>query len=165
MQTVIEGAKSVKVSSIQELCQEIKDRAPTMFNTSRYDPEQDTFVADISMRAIKRAVGFCQVLDLLTDEGTLTVIGREATRKSRFNAVIGDQVRLMLGRNGLKLAAINSVIRNKLHADPPVLPTSGVLWDELQPSMSLGTFSKMLTLLIHCDCGQSSQKKIYLGFS
>lgn len=136
-----------------------------MFNTSRYVAERDAFVPDISIQAIKRAVAFCRFLDLLTEEGTLTVHGRDAARKSRFSAVLGEQARLMLGRAGVKFGVMNSVIRSRLHADPPVLPTSDVLWNELQPNMSRGTFSKMLTLLIHCECGHSSQKKVYLGFS
>jgi hypothetical protein len=165
VQTVVEVAKTVKVSTLEELCQEIKGLGPTMFNTSRYVAERDAFVTDISLEAIKRAVAFCRFLGLLSEEGGLTVHGRDAARKSRFGAVLGEQARLMLGRAGVKLGAVNSVIRGKLHADPPVLPTSDVLWDELQPTMSRGTFSKMLTLLIHCECGRSSQKKVYLGFS
>jgi hypothetical protein len=165
VQTVVEVAKTVKVSTLEELCREIKGLGPTMFNTSRYVAERDAFVTDISLEAIKRAVAFCRFLDLLSEEGGLTVHGRDAARKSRFGAVLGEQARLMLGRAGVKLGALNSVIRGKLHADPPVLPTSDVLWDELQPTMSRGTFSKMLTLLIHCECGRSSQKKVYLGFS
>jgi len=165
VQTVVEVARTVKVSDLEGLCQEIKGLGPTMFNTSRYVAARDAFVTDISAQAIKRAVAFCRFLDLLSDEGALTVHGRDAARKSRFSAVLGEQARLVLGRAGVKLGVVNSVIRSKLHAEPPVLPTSDVLWDELQPTMSRGTFSKMLTLLIHCECGQSSQRKVYLGFS
>lgn len=165
VQTVVEVARTVKVSDLEELCREIKGLGPTMFNTSRYVAERDAFVTDISMEAIKRAVTFCRFLDLLSEEGTLTVRGRDAARKSRFSAVLGEQARLKLSAAGVKPGAVNSVIRSKLHGDPPVLPTSDVLWEELQPTMSRETFSKMLTLLIHCECGQSSQKKVYLGLS
>jgi hypothetical protein len=165
MQTVVEVAKSVKVSSLDELCQEIGGLGPTMFNTSRYVPERDAFVADISSESIRRAVAFCRLLELLSEEGTLTVHGRDAARKSRFSAVLGEQAQLMLGRAGVKVGKMNSVIRGSLQADPPVLPTADVLWDELQPDMNRGTFAKLLTLLIHCERGRSSQRKIYLGFS
>lgn len=164
MQTVVEIAKSVKVSSLGDLCKEIKGIAPTMFNTGRYVAERDEFVPDISIESIKRAVAFCRLLELLSEEGALTVHGREATRKSRFGSVVGEQTRLILGRSGVKITTINSVIRRKLQTDPPALPTADVLWDELQPNVNRGTFSKLLTLLVHCECGQSSQKKIYLNF-
>jgi len=165
MQTVVDVAKAVKVSDLEELCQEIKGLGPTMFNTSRYAPERDAFVSDISIQAIKRTVAFCQLLELVNEEGALTVHGRDAARESRFSIVLGEEVRLMLSRGGVKLGAMNAVIRSKLHADPPVLPTSDVLWEELQPDINRGTFSKMLTLLIHCESGRCSQKKVYLGFS
>ena len=165
IQTVVDIAKSVRVRDIAELCEEVEQRAPSVFNTSRYDASQDKFVASISPESIKRTVVFCRTLELITDDGVLSQEGREASRKSRFNETIGERVRIVLSTNGVRLSAMNSVIRDKLHANPPILPTAEVLWTELQPSMSRGMFSKLLTLLVYCDGGQSSQRKVYLGFS
>jgi len=164
MQIVIESARAGKAASIEDLCQRIKEEGPTIFNTSRYVPAQDAFLAEISLPGIRRAVRLCLDLELLTDQGVLTQFGREAARKSRFSNVLGDQVLVVLERNGVKPSTMNAAIRKKLRAEPVVLPTSDVLWDELKPSLTQGTFSKLLTLLIHCERGQSSQKKVYLNF-
>jgi len=75
IQTVVEVARSVKVSNLEDLCQEIEQRGPTMFNVSRYDDEQDTFVSRISLPAIRRAVVLCEALNLLASDGSLTPQG------------------------------------------------------------------------------------------
>jgi hypothetical protein len=70
----------------------------------------------------------------------------------------------MLAHKGIEFAMLNTIIGQKLHSEPPILPTSEVLWNELQPVISRGLFSTLLTLLVHCECWQSSQRKVFLAF-
>jgi len=164
MQIVVEVAKGARASSSSELCEIVKDEHPSIFATSRYDASQDTFVTGPSVEAVRRAVTLCRVLNLITEGGMLTPKGREAARRSRFSCVVGEEVGIMLAGKGVKFEMLNDIIRRKLHSEPPVLPTSEVLWNELQPEMSRGLFSRLLTLLVHSECGQSSQRKVFLAF-
>ena len=164
IQTIVEIAKSAEYTSLAGLCEHVNELRPTIFITGRYDTAQDAFISDVSEVAIRRAVAFCRTLQLLNDDGALTTQGRDACRRSRFSLVMADQVRLSLSGHGVKVAALNGIIRKMLHADPVVLPTSDVLWEEIQPEIGRGLFSKMLTLLVHSECGECSQKKVYLGF-
>lgn len=164
LQTVVEIAKSGGASTLGELCQTVKDRGPDIFVTRRYEPTRDMFVSEISLKTIKRTVLFSRALGLLSDDGALTPLGREAVRRSRFSAVIASQTRAKLAQNGIKINELNDIIREKLRAHKPTLPTADVLWEELQPSLPRGVFSKLLTLLTYCNEGQYSQRKVYLHF-
>jgi hypothetical protein len=165
IQVVLDTAKSVKVSTLEELHSEILSRKQPNFLTRRYDRERDTFATDISNRVIRRTLSTCVVLGLIGPDGRLTKEGRQALRSVRFDSVVANQVRSFLRREGIIFSDINKVILEDLHSNPPVLPTSRELWETVDADISYSNFSRMLTLLVQCGGAESSQRKIYLHIS
>jgi hypothetical protein len=163
MQMVLEVAKSAKVGSLKELRSEIKGRRYPNFETMQYDDAKDTFVPRQSERVIRRTVKFCQILHLIESDGHLTQEGRDALVRVRFEHVVAGQIRSFLGRGGIRCSYLNTVIRESLHSDPPVLPTSKELWTKLGGQTRYAVFSMMLSLLTQCGGAVSSQRKIYLN--
>jgi hypothetical protein len=164
IQEVLEVAKSVKVSSIAELRAHVANQQGDVFKTLQYDSDIDKMVRRVSVVVIRHAVKMCRFLDLVDDGGTLTDTGRAALRKTRFHKVIADQVRLRLHEQGVNLSHLNRLIVGAFRKSPPVLPTVQILWEAEGGDMARGLFTRFLTLLAHCGCAQSSQRKIYLRF-
>lgn len=164
IELVLDMAKSVSVANLDELRSEIIGRKPANFFSRQYDPETDRFDEDISERAVRKTLSTCRVLGLLADDGSLTTAGREALRKTRFDAVLAAAVRRFFREREIHLSKLNEQIREKLQASPPVLPTSEELWRTTGAQMSRGTFARMLTLLAHSGAARSAQRRIYLRF-
>jgi hypothetical protein len=164
IEVVLDIAKSVSVASLAELRLEILGRKPSLFFSRQYDQDTDRFNEDISERITRKTLNICRVLGLLADDGSLTSAGREALRKTRFDAVIANSVRKYLRERDVNLGSLNEIIRKQFQASPPVLPTSEALWQATGTAMSKGTFGRMLTLLAHCGAARSAQRRIYLRF-
>lgn len=164
IELVLDIAKSVSVASVDELRIEIIGRKPANFFSRQYDPDTDRFDEDISERVVRKTLSTCRVLGLLADDGSLTTAGREALRKTRFDVVLAEAVRKFLREREIHLPKLNELIRKKLQASPPVLPTSEELWHATGTKMSRGTFARMLTLLAHSGAARSAQRRIYLRF-
>ena len=154
----------MSVASVDELRREILGRKPSLFFSRHYNPDTDRFDEEVSDRVIRKTLGTCRVLGLLSEDGSLTSAGREGLRKTRFDAVIASAVRKFLDEREIQLSKLNEVIRKRLQASPPVLPTSEELWQASETEMSKGTFARMLTLLAHTGAVQSAQRRIYLRF-
>ena len=164
IEVVLDLAKSVSVASVHELRSEILGRKPSLFFSRQYNSATDRFDEDISERVIRKTLSVCRLLGLLDDDGSLTAAGREALRKTRFDAVVAGAVRRFLREREIHLAKLNELIRKRLQTNPPVLPTSVELWQATGMTMARGTFARMLTLLAHCGAADSTQKRIYLRF-
>lgn len=162
IQIVLDVAKSIKSSSLDELRDEIKAQGPTNFLARKYDREKDDFIQLISERSIRRTVTFCLTLGLIEDDGSLSQQGRQAVNKTRFDKIVADQIRALLQRNKIDLGEINRIILDKLQSNPPVLPTCKELWSRIESEMSYSLFSRLMTMLVHCGGAHSSQSKIYL---
>jgi len=162
IQIAIDIAKSVRVDSMQGLAAEIEARELPSFNTLQYDRERDTFVPRQSGRTIRRVLHLCRRLDLLADDGHLSEHGRIILRRTKFDGILANQVRNVLREHGVNLKRINTVIRSKLKADPPILPTASELWESMQPELRQADFSRLLTLLVNCGTAESSQRRVFL---
>ncbi len=162
IQIVLDIAVSAKVASIGDLQAEIRDRRPPNFITKKYDSQRDIPVTDVSDRSIRRTVGFCYLLGLLSSDGSLTEAGRQAVRRTLFNGIVAGQVRSYLIKGGINLFELNKIILNNLQCNPPVLPTCRELWGATTSQIHYPVFLRMMTLLAQCGAAHSSQKKIYL---
>lgn len=163
IQLVLDVAKSVNVESMHGLTTEIESRELPSFNTLQYDRESDTFVPQQSVKTIRRVLQLCRRLDLLTDNGHLSTQGRVTLRRAKFDAALTLQVHQVLQQHGVDLNEVNAVIRAKLKADPPILPTAAELWDAIGPEeLGQAEFSRLLTLLVNCGAASSSQRRIFL---
>ena len=161
---VLDIAKSASVASMDELRSEIQGRKPSLFFSRHYNRIKDKFDEDISERVIRKTLNTCRILGLLSEDGTLTAAGREASRKTRFDSVIAVLVRKFLREKEIKFDKLNDAIKRRLQANPPVLPTSEELWNSVGTAMSKGLFARMLTLLAHCGAAHSAQRRVYLRF-
>jgi len=165
IQVVLEIAKSAQVKTVEELRALIRLRRPSIFYSRRYDQAKDTFVDDISDRVIARAVSVGETLGLLSEHGSLTSDGRDALRKTQYEKVISRLVRAFLARSGVDLRQLNSVVRQSLRADPPILPTGEELWTRSGTELSYSKFSMLLLLLVHSNEASCSQRKVFLHFN
>ena len=159
---VLSTAQSVPVSSIGDLREKIDARKSPTFETRQYDPRRDTFVRKQSERSIRKTVHLCRDLGLLEEDGHLSRAGRHALEAGRFDRVIVRQVRVFCEARGVRLEELNDLIKESLHADPPVLPTSRELCNATGTKIRQAAFSRMLTLLAQCGGAESSQRKVYL---
>ncbi len=164
IQIVLDVTKAVAVSNLMELRQQVAAQELPSFMSEHYDEEQDRFVIGSSQRIVRKTLGTCRLLGLIGDDGKLTTLGREASRRSRFDTVVAGQARSYLGTHGVNFDSLNKAIRRRLQAAPPVLPTSEELWRESHADVGRGTFARMLTLLSHCGAAESYQKRIYIHF-
>jgi hypothetical protein len=162
IQVVLDAAKSQKVHSIDELSREIGGLKPDNFLARFYDEDTDTFITGISEESIRRTVNLCHRLSLLRVDGTRTAEGVEASRKTQFDKVMAQQVRLFLKEAGVSLRDLNKVIAKSLRSDPLILTTCRTLWESTDGKVPYSTFSRMMTLLTQCGGAESSQKKVYL---
>ncbi|MBU4288358.1 MAG: hypothetical protein KKI12_09335 [Proteobacteria bacterium] len=163
IQVIIEDAKSVNPSSMSNFCDKIKTLGHVSFLARRYDSERDEIIQFISVRSIQKTLRLCQILGLIDGEGRLTSQGRQAVQKTRFDKIVAEQIRILLQRNGIRLAEINNNISKKLMATPPILPTCKEIWTEIEnEEINYSLFSRLMTLLGHCGGAHSSQSKIYL---
>jgi hypothetical protein len=165
IQLALDVAKSVTIDSLKELATEIESGELPSFNTLQYDRERDEFIPRQSTTSIRRVLRLCLRLNLLDDDGRLTANGRSALRKAKFDSVLSSQVVRDLEQNGVNLGKINALIRSKLKADPPILPTAAELWESIQPELTPSDFSGLLTLLVNCGAAESSQRRIFLRIS
>jgi len=164
IEVVLDIAKSINIVSLRELRSEIQGRKPSLFFSRQYNRDTDQFDEEISERIIQKTVHVCHVLGLLAEDGSLTPAGREALRKTRFDAVVGGLVRKFLRERDINFDRMNEIIRKQMQGSPPILPTSEALWQAIGTKMSKGTFSRMLTLLARCGAARSAQRRIYLRF-
>lgn len=162
IQVVLDVAKSVNVTTIEELRNQIKSLKYPNFETPQFDQERDTFVRRQSDRVIRRIVAFCHIIGLIGSDGRLTKEGREALQRARFDDVVAAQIRSFLSREAVNLGDLNRSILENLQSSPPVLPTCNEIWTATGTEISYSIFSRMLTLLAQSGGAQSSQKKIYL---
>jgi hypothetical protein len=164
IQIVLDVTKSVSATNISELREHISSQELPTFISEQYDEEQDRFVPRVSKRVVRKTLGTCRLLGLIGDDGRLTPLGREASRRSRFDRVISEQVRELLSSRGVSFKSLNELIRKHLHTSPPQLPTADDLWKSINADVSNGIFTRMLTLLVHCGIAESAQRRIYLHF-
>jgi hypothetical protein len=158
----LDVAKSTKATELADLRSEIRGRNLSNFNSRHYDRDKDSYVIGVSERAIRRTLKLCQDLHLIGSDGVLTEEGRQAIRKTQFDAVLASQVRAFLKQLGVDLTNLNKVISKNFHSNPPILPTCQELWTTAGNGIDYSTFSSMLTLLSQCGGAESSQKKLYL---
>ncbi|MCG8592147.1 MAG: hypothetical protein MJE66_22875, partial [Proteobacteria bacterium] len=98
-------------------------------------------------------------------DGTLTKLGRRATRKTRFAGIAAEQARARLKVAGVTPRRMNTCISDGLAARPPRLPTARYLWEELEPELGFREFSQLLTLLGECEAAEVSRRKLFLSLS
>jgi hypothetical protein len=165
VQEILEIARSVRVGSAKELREEIENTPPEIFRTLQYDPAIDQMVRRVSPRVIRQAVRMCQLLGMISSDGSLTDLGRQALRRRQFDRVVADRVRVLLAENGVDLMHLNRVITKGFGKKPPILPTCTELWEAGGGETPRGLFTRLLTLLSHCGGADSSQRKIYLHIS
>jgi hypothetical protein len=164
IQIVLDVTKSLSASNLEELRNKISSQELPAFVSEQYDEEEDRFVPRVSARIIRKTLGACRLLGLIGEDGKLTPLGREASRRSRFDPVISQQIRAFLNGRNVSFKALNDLIRKHLQANPPLLPTSDELWAAINTEVPRGTFTRMLTLLAHCGGAESAQRRIYLHF-
>lgn len=162
IQVVLEASKSQKVDSLDELRREIGGLKPDNFLTRSYNEDTDSFIIGISEKSIRKTVNLCHRLSLLDEAGKRTDEGVEASRRTQFDRVVAQQIRLFLKGAGISLRELNRTIARSLRSDPPVLATSRTLWEATEGNVPYSTFSRMLTLLTQCGGAKSSQRKVYL---
>lgn len=162
IQVVLDIVKAWDVSDVDDLTDEISARRLPVFFSRTYNQETDTFVQDVSRKVIIRTIGLCQLLELISERGGLTRLGREALRSTRFDAIIAGQARKVLRGGGVDFVRMNLAIRRRLQGDPPTLPTCATLWDDLKPEIRYVIFSRMMSLLVQAGGAWSSQRKIFL---
>ena len=166
IQELLAVARSVKPNSIEELVDSINANPPDTFRTMQYDARADEMTSQVSLRVIRSTINMCTYLDLVETKaerkGRLTAIGREAVRRTRFDAVVADRIRVKMKEGGVDLEKVNKQIVVGLRSRPPVLPTASVLWKAGGGEMGRGRFGRLLTLLSYCGDAESSQSKIYL---
>ena len=164
IQIVLDVTKSVSASNLDELREKISGQELPVFVSEQYDEEEDRFVPRVSARIIRKTIGSCRLLGLIGEDGRLTPLGREASRRRQFDAVLSQQIRAFLGNRDVSFKALNDLIHKRLQANPPLLPTSEELWHAIKTEIPRGTFTRMLTLLAHCGGAESAQRRIYLHF-
>jgi hypothetical protein len=164
IQIVLDITKSVSAGNLEQLRGEISSQELPTFVSDQYDEEEDRFVPRVSARIIRKTLGACRILGLIGEDGKLTPVGREASRKSRFNAVISEQIRGFLSDRHVSFKMLNQLVLKHLQASPPILPTSDDLWESIKADVPRGTFTRLLTLLAHCGAAESAQRRIYLRF-
>jgi len=164
IQIVLDITKSVAATNIEQLRAEIAGQELPAFVSEQYDQDEDRFVPRVSERVIRKTLNACRLLELVGEDGRLTPTGREASRRTRFDAVIAQQARAFLSQRDVNFRRLNEIIRKHLQATPPVLPTSDKLWEAISTSVTRGIFTRMLTLLAHCGAAESTQRRIYLRF-
>lgn len=162
IQTCLDVTKSIDASSIADIKKEIKSLKSPMFYSRQYDEDADLFREDISEAVIEKTLRICQLLNLIRGNGSLSSEGREASRKTRFEHVISNQVHLFFQRQEVDIPTINGFIVKCLKSNPPVLPTVDEIWAATGKKISYGMFSRFMTLLTHCGSAKSNQRKIYL---
>lgn len=162
IQVILEVARTARVATVKELRVQVADQNISTFFSRQYDGEKDEFVWRMSTRAVQGAVSLCVSLTLIDLSGHLTDSGRDALRRTRFDEVIAVRVRAFLKAEGVDFFELDRVVKRSLRADPVVLPTARVLWDEGQLRLGYGIFSKMLTLLANCGAVESTQRKVFL---
>lgn len=161
IQELLSVANSARPTSEDELSSAAKKNAHVTFKTYQYDSKKDDMVLRVSARVIHNTVKTSRVLGLISN-GRLTPDGRRALRATRFDVVLAERVRSVMEEGGVDLEELNEVILEGLQSTPPVLPTSGVLWEAADGDMPRGLFTQLLTLLVHCGKTESSQKRIFL---
>lgn len=164
IQIVLDVAKGVAASDLAQLRSEVSAQELPTFMSEHYDDDEDRFVLRVSERIVRKTLGVCRLLGLIGDDARLTAMGREASRRSRFDAVMSRQVRSFLNERHVSFKALNAIIRKRLQTTPPILPTSDELWRESHSDVPQGTFNRMLTLLAHCGAAESYQRRIYVHF-
>ncbi len=164
IQLTLDVAKSSEADSLTDLTATVVAKQFPNFDTLQYDEEVDDFTWRQSDKVVRRTVRLCNHLGLVQKDGRLSKIGRQATRKTRFEEVIAERVRIRLMEAGVEIGRLNRIIKKKLQSEPTVLPTAAELWDEVEPQIARAEFSRMLTLLTHCGAAASSQRKIFLSF-
>ena len=166
IQEILSVARSVKPSSLAELVERTVESPHDMFKTMQYDAGEDEMSLQVSLRVIRSTIKICVYLDLIEAHpdrsGQLTSFGREAARRTRFDSVVSERIRLRMTEGGVRLDKMNQLIAKGLKATPVVLPTAGCLWEGGGAEMSKGRFNTLLTLLTYCGDTESSQSKIYL---
>lgn len=164
LEVLISLASAEEVGGVRELGAAIERHSPDIFYSRRYDSNSEEFVWEFSRNVLRRAIKFARTLDLIDSGGALTETGRLALRRDRYAEVIRGRVRRTLEKSGFEFARANEVIRSLLSCDPPQLPTSEVLREELGIGLGKGKFSTLLTLLGHAGGANFSQRKMYLEF-
>ena len=166
IQEVLAVARSHRPNSIEELVEIVMANPADMFRTMQYDPKRDEMTSQVSLRVIRATINMCTYLELIDTsmdrEGRLTAIGREAVRRTRFDAVVAARIRSRMKESGVSLVKINQQISECLKSSPPVLPTARALWETWVGELGRGRFNRLLTLLAYCGDAESSQNKIYL---
>lgn len=162
LQLVLEQAAGSDTTKLNDLATQIESKRLPNFNTFQYDKKKDSFFWCQSPKVIRRTVRLCARLGLVDDSGQLTKDGRIALRKTQFNSVIAEKVREVLARDGVVVRQLNTLIKEGLNADPPQLPTAKALWSKANLEISVGEFSRFLSLLSNCGAAHSSQAKVYL---
>src|SRR5688500_13366135 len=81
-------------------------RSP-VFTSRQYDPASDEFVSRPSGKMARRVLRFCARLGLIDINGSLTPLGRRASIRSKFDAIVSAQVLGMLSDAGADASAVN----------------------------------------------------------
>lgn len=164
IRAILELAKSTKIGTLEDLYDAAKTSQPQTFITRSYDRSNDEFVEKLSIRAVRRVIRTCRELQLLSDSGSLTPLGREALVRIRFDSIVSQQASLLLRRSGVDFRKLNAFIQDGLRRSATHLPTCRYLWEQLDTKMNYGKFSRLLTLMSHTGAAETSQKKLYLKF-
>ncbi len=159
----LEASAADEYSHSSELESAILARRSVSFSSLQYDKKRDEFVSRPSKPSVHRAVRFCIRLGLVGANGRLTPVGRKASARSQFDAVVAQQVLAVVRDAGASASDIDRAIQLELARKPPTMPTAGILWEALQPKLTRGEFARLLTLLTHCGRAKAFQKRIYLS--
>jgi hypothetical protein len=162
VQLVLQYAKAADCTSISDLENSIRAENPLAFHTRRFDRKKDFFVTIISEKSIHSAVKFCRELKLIKENGSLTAEGRQATRQSKFEEVVSNQILSHFRNVEINIDNLNANIIANLQLKTPVLPTCKELWSLITAKIDYAKFSTMLNLLAQCGFAESSQRKVYL---
>ena len=104
IQEVLAVARSHRPNSIEELVEIVMANPADMFRTMQYDPKRDEMTSQVSLRVIRATINMCTYLELIDTsmdrEGRLTAIGREAVRRTRFDAVVAARIRSRMKESG-----------------------------------------------------------------
>lgn len=161
IRVVLEKAKAGGYDALDALQADLRDRA---FYTKQYDEKKDAFVDRHSDRVVRRVISTCRLLDLISEEGALTTVGRAALRRNAFADVIAAQVRRVLSEAGVSVRDLNRVVRSSFAQVPPVLPTAKVLISESNATVGAGLFNRLLTLLVAAGAVEASRRKVFTHF-
>jgi hypothetical protein len=162
IQVILEIAKSANIETIPALQKLIERKNLVTFHTRHFDRDKDSFVIETSEKAIHNALRLCQDLKLVKTDGSLTEKGRQAIQRAKFEQVIANQILTCFREAGIQVSELNKLILESIQSNPPVMPTSSVLWAAIEEKMHHFQFSRMISLLAQCGGAESSQKKVYL---